>query len=869
VSGISDPQPVTLLPVNTQQKWLMSVLTCNQSRLIVAESGASYHQEHSDDSVLGSERFVEVLVDVPYGFNTEEQEEQKLFIYRVPSDLRVKPGDIVSVPFGTQQIGGIVIQFLDQLSPDLPEHRVKAVEDIICNGFFPSTYWQLLQQVSNYYQTPLISVIRTALPPGLLGKSQRRIRLTSEPIPKDVQLFLNPAAASLLNLLQSSGTKDFTWKYLKQNVINAQRGLKDLLQRKWVESYLEPPSPPRPKLKQAVTLVDDIIPLDLTPRQQEVLTLVIKVLKQQGGELWFNDLIKICSTSSSLLKNLAEKGCIIITEREILRQNQGIFQTPDQPKILNQYQTQSLQTINSLSSYAQVLLHGVTGSGKTEVYLQAIAPILNQGKSALVLVPEIGLTPQLTDRFRARFGDQVFVYHSALSDGERYDTWRNMTLGLPQIIIGTRSAIFAPLPKLGLIILDEEHDSSFKQDQPPPCYHARKVAQWRAELENCPLILGSATPSLETWLEIKQKNQQNRFYLSLPERIQARPLPPIKIVDMRQELRQGNRSIFSYDLQTALNQLQETRQQGILFIHRRGHSTFVSCRSCGYVMECPHCDVSLAYHHEHPNAAQLLRCHYCNYSQLYPQRCPDCDSPYFKHFGSGTQRVIEELNRLFPELKSIRFDSDTTSRKNAHRTLLTQFANKEADLLVGTQMLTKGLDLASVSLVGIVSADGLLHLSDYRASERAFQTLVQVAGRAGRGNDPGRVILQTYTPEHPVIQAVQRHDYESFVATELQQRQELNYPPYGRLILLRLSSFNQQNVEETAKKLAELLLENNLDSDFELLGPAPAPILRVANRYRWQILIKTSQDSSIILPKFSEFNSGSVYITIDIDPLHL
>lgn len=869
MSGISDPQPVTLLPVNTQQKWLMSVLTCNQSRLIVAESGASYHQEHSDDSVLGSERFVEVLVDVPYGFNTEEQEEQKLFIYRVPSDLRVKPGDIVSVPFGTQQIGGIVIQFLDQLSPDLPEHRVKAVEDIICNGFFPSTYWQLLQQVSNYYQTPLISVIRTALPPGLLGKSQRRIRLTSEPIPKDVQLFLNPAAASLLNLLQSSGTKDFTWKYLKQNVINAQRGLKDLLQRKWVESYLEPPSPPRPKLKQAVTLVDDIIPLDLTPRQQEVLTLVIKVLKQQGGELWFNDLIKICSTSSSLLKNLAEKGCIIITEREILRQNQGIFQTPDQPKILNQYQTQSLQTINSLSSYAQVLLHGVTGSGKTEVYLQAIAPILNQGKSALVLVPEIGLTPQLTDRFRARFGDKVFVYHSALSDGERYDTWRNMTLGLPQIIIGTRSAIFAPLPKLGLIILDEEHDSSFKQDQPPPCYHARKVAQWRAELENCPLILGSATPSLESWLEIKQKNQQNRFYLSLPERIQARPLPPIKIVDMRQELRQGNRSIFSYDLQTSLNQLQETRQQGILFIHRRGHSTFVSCRSCGYVMECPHCDVSLAYHHEHPDAAQLLRCHYCNYSQLYPQRCPDCDSPYFKHFGSGTQRVIEELNRLFPELKSIRFDSDTTSRKNAHRTLLTQFANKEADLLVGTQMLTKGLDLASVSLVGIVSADGLLHLSDYRASERAFQTLVQVAGRAGRGNDPGRVILQTYTPEHPVIQAVQRHDYESFVATELQQRQELNYPPYGRLILLRLSSFNQQNVEETAKKLAELLLENNLDSDFELLGPAPAPILRVANRYRWQILIKTSQDSSIILPKLSEFNSGSVYITIDIDPLHL
>ncbi|MGL5133084.1 MAG: primosomal protein N' [Planktothrix sp.] len=847
----------------------MSSLTCDQSKFIVAESGASYYQNDSDNSALNSGAFVEVLVDIPYGFNPEEQEQQKLFTYRVPQDLIIKPGDIVSVPFGNQQLGGIAIQLMDQIPPDLAESRVKAVEDIICNGFFPATYWQLLQQVSNYYQTPLIQVIRTALPPGLLGKSQRRIRLIPETLPQDAQLFLNPAAASILKLLQSSATGDCTWKYLKQNVINSPRGLKDLLQRKWIESYLEPPSPPRPKLKQAVTLIDDIIPLDLTSRQQEVLILVIKVLKQQGGELWLNDLIKICSTSSNLLKNLAEKGCIIITEREVLRQEQGIFQTSDQPKILNQYQTESLQAINCLSGYAQILLHGVTGSGKTEVYLQAIAPILNIGKSALVLVPEIGLTPQLTDRFRARFGEQVFVYHSALSDGERYDTWRNMTLGLPQIIIGTRSAIFAPLPKLGLIILDEEHDSSFKQDQPSPCYHARKVAQWRAELENCPLILGSATPSLESWLEIKHKTQQNRFYLSLPERIQARPMPPIKIVDMRQELRQGNRSIFSYDLQTALHQLKETRQQGILFIHRRGHSTFVSCRSCGYVMECPHCDVSLAYHHEHPDAAQLLRCHYCNYSQLYPQRCPECDSPYFKHFGSGTQRVTEELNRLFPELKCIRFDSDTTSRKNAHRTLLTQFANGEADLLVGTQMLTKGLDLESVSLVGIVSADGLLHLSDYRASERAFQTLVQVAGRAGRGNDPGRVILQTYTPEHPVIQAVQRHDYESFVATELQQRQELNYPPYGRLILLRLSSFNQQDVEQTAQRLAEFLLENNLDSDFELLGPAPAPILRVANRYRWQILIKTAQDSSIILPKFSDFNSGSVYITIDIDPLHL
>ncbi|MBE9142596.1 primosomal protein N' [Planktothrix mougeotii] len=870
----------------------MSSLICDQSKFIVAEPGASYSQDNSGNSVLGSERFVEVLVDIPIKnskFNQEKAEnqeekqqvdlrenyekelavdiqEEKLYIYRVPSHLDVQPGDIVSVSFNSQQLGVIVIRYISQLPNYLSSDRVKDIDDILCKEFFPSTYWQLLQQVANYYQTSLFKVVRVAFPCGLLAKSKRRICLSNlDSIPREPQLFLKSSALHLLKILQSSATGNYSWKYLKSKVRNAEQGLKDLLQRGWVKSYLEPPDIVRPKLQLAATVVEGFIPVDLTPLQRHI----IKVIKEQGGEIWVTHLLKICNTDASTLQRLREKGCIIIANREFLRQEQGIFQTPDQPKVLNQYQTESLQTINSLSGYAQVLLHGVTGSGKTEVYLQAIAPILTQGKSALVLVPEIGLTPQLTDRFRARFGDQVFVYHSALSDGERYDTWRNMTLGLPQIIIGTRSAIFAPLPKLGLIILDEEHDSSFKQDQPSPCYHARKVAQWRAELENCPLILGSATPSLESWLEIKHKTQQNRFYLSLPERIQARPLPPIKIVDMRQELRQGNRSIFSYDLQTALHQLKETRQQGILFIHRRGHSTFVSCRSCGYVMECPHCDVSLAYHHEHPDAAQLLRCHYCNYSQLYPQRCPDCDSPYFKHFGSGTQRVTEELNRLFPEFKCIRFDSDTTSRKNAHRTLLTQFANGEADLLVGTQMLTKGLDLASVSLVGIVSADGLLHLSDYRASERAFQTLVQVAGRAGRGNDPGRVILQTYTPEHPVIQAVQRHDYESFVATELQQRQELNYPPFGRLILLRLSSFNQQDVEETAKKLAEFLLENNLNTDFELLGPAPAPILRVANRYRWQILIKTSQESSIILPKFSEFNSSSVYITIDIDPLHL
>jgi primosomal protein N' (replication factor Y) len=347
-------------------------------------------------------------------------------------------------------------------------------------------------------------------------------------------------------------------------------------------------------------------------------------------------------------------------------------------------------------------------------------------------------------------------------------------------------------------------------------------------------------------------------------------MPPVEVIDMRRELQQGNRSIFSRALQEALQQLQESRQQGILFIHRRGHSTFVSCRSCGYVVDCPHCDVSLSYHYTHEGATELLRCHYCNYTRLHPRNCPECGSPYLKFFGSGTQRVMGELARLFPELRSIRFDSDTTRTKGAHRTLLNRFANGEADLLVGTQMLTKGLDLAQVTLVGVVAADGLLHLGDYRAAERAFQTLTQVAGGGGGGDDPGRAIIQTYSPQHPVIQAVQRHEYESFIQTELEQRAALNYPPYGHLILLRLSGVNEAEVEETAERVADWLEETGVEC--EILGPAPASVTRVARRYRWQILLKFSEGTAARLPNLEQLEAicpAAIALTIDVDPLNM
>jgi primosomal protein N' (replication factor Y) len=853
-------------------------------------------------------QWVEVLVDCPAT--------QGVFIYSLPSDSVVQPGDILSVPFAAQQVGAIALSLLDQLPPDLSPTQVRPVTEVVTHSFFPPHYWTLLNQVAQYYCTPLMSVLRVALPPGLLGRSQRRLRLV---IPASSNLDLSGlslTARHILQLLKAQKTGDYSWRYLQRQVKGAQRGIRELRQRGWVEHYLEPPAAIRPKRRQAVTLTATpmLDSLDLTGRQREVL----ETLKRQGGEVWMTELLQLCQTSSSTLKALAEKGWVMIHFRELLRTEQAPIAPRDRPQVLTPDQSQALAAITALSGCTQVLLHGVTGSGKTEVYLQAIAPILQRGDSALVLVPEIGLTPQLTDRFRARFGNQVCVYHSALADGERYDTWRQMLSGSPQVVIGTRSAVFAPLPKLGLIVLDEEHDTSFKQDHPAPCYHARTVAHWRSHLSNCPLLLGSATPSLESWLEVVGDNrledtesrqrdtgtQRHRdtetdigtrspsprsspsppspftassspssLYLSLPERIYARPLPPVTIVDMRQELQAGNHSIFSRTLQTALQTLQAKQQQGILFIQRRGHSTFVSCRSCGYVLDCPNCDVALAYHLTHEQARPLLRCHYCNFTRVHPPHCPECQSPYLKYFGSGTQRVTQELSRMFPQLRCLRFDSDTTRTKGAHRAILTRFAQGEADILVGTQMLTKGIDLPQVTLVGVIAADGLLFLSDYRASERAAQTLTQVAGRSGRGDDPGQVIVQTYAAQNAVVQAVRQHDYLTFIQNELRHRQRLNYPPYGRLILLRLSSPDPEVVEATAQELAMVLHTLQADDHrFEILGPAPAQVMRVARRYRWQILLKFPKAMALSdLPDLSQVRSlcpAQVHLTIDVDPLN-
>lgn len=816
----------------------------------------------------GVASWVEVLVDCPGA--------QGLFTYRLEAGLAVQPGDILSVPFGGQQVGAIAIRCPPSLPETVAIEQVRPVEAVVQSGFFPPFYWELLHRVAAYYQTPLLQVIRVALPNGLLARSQRRIRLRSQAPDAAMVATLSRPAQTLLTTLQASKTGDYSWQYLQRHSQGAHRALQELVKLGYVESYLEPPTPIRPKLRQAVTLTTKAAdPTELTPRQQDILA----VLRRQGGELWLADVLQHCQTSTTTLKQLERKQYVTMQAREVLRAEGGGALPADQPKAVTPAQAQALAELHALDRYTEVLLHGVTGSGKTEVYLQAIAPRLQRGESVLVLVPEIGLTPQLTDRFRARFGERVRVYHSALSEGERYDTWRQMLQPTPQVIIGTRSAVFAPLPHLGLLILDEEHDTSFKQAQPAPCYHARTIARWRAELANCPLLLGSATPALESWVrsqvasgprsELEKAARPPAVYLSLPTRVNAQPLPTITVVDMRQELLQGQRSLFSRPLQAALQTLMDEQHQGILFVPRRGHSTFVSCRSCGYVVTCPHCDVSLTYHQPQPEATPLLRCHYCNYVQLQPQTCPSCDSSYFKHFGSGTQRVMQELNTLFPALRVLRFDSDTTRTKGSHRSLLARFAAGEADILLGTQMLTKGIDLPQVTLVGIVAADGLLHLSDYAASERTFQVLTQVAGRCGRGDRPGQVILQTYSPENPVIQAVQQQDYVAFVQAELRQRALLHYPPCGHLILLRFASPHPVAVQQAAERVATALAAH-LPATVDRLGPAPATILKVAGRYRWQLLLKFPLHLTPELPDRAALQAlcpSNVSLLIDVDPI--
>jgi len=803
--------------------------------------------------------FVQVLVDC---VGIEEP-----LTYAVPEDMSVQAGDILHVPLKDRIVAAIALECTD--SCEIAPAQLKPVLEVVGRGLFSHKYWLLLHRVAKYYATPLIQTLRCALPPRVLQRSPYRHQLIACPLSPNR---LSLAGLTVWQLFQAH--PDMSHRYLQQQAKGlAMAGLRELRTLGCICTYIAHQALPQTQWQEVVVLKAVTAP-SLTRRQQEVL----HILSKHHGELPKGELLQLAKTAPATLKKLEAQGCVVLVRREVWRlAGKGQEISPDQPKRLTPHQQAALQRIRqSLGQCQTFLLDGVTGSGKTEVYLQVIAEVLQQGQSALVLVPEISLTPQLTERFRARFGDRlVLQYHSQLSDGERFDAWRRMLSPEPQIVIGTRSAVFAPLPHLGIIILDEEHDASFKQEQPQPCYHARLVSQWRSQLEQIPLVLGSATPSAETLYAHKQGKL---IHLPLPQRIGNKSLPPITVVDMRQELANGNYSIFSHCLQAAIAETTAQQQQVILFIHRRGFNTFVSCRWCGHVLKCPHCDVSLTYHlspspeQEEPTQAGSLVCHYCGYRQPKPSHCPVCGSSAIKHFGSGTQKVEQELRRKFPHLRAIRFDSDTTGSKDQHRLLLEDFRKGKAEVLIGTQMLTKGLDIPAVTLVGIVSADGLLNFSDYRASERACQTLLQVAGRCGRGDRQGRVILQTYTPDHPAILSVQNYQYHQFLYAELEHRASLNYPPHSTLVLIRLSSTKAELVERSANTLAEWLRQQ-LGDRCQVLGASPAPIAFLSDRWRWQIMLKLPPADYHHLPSLGDLRqvigNSNVRLSIDIDPLQI
>lgn len=592
---------------------------------------------------------------------------------------------------------------------------------------------------------------------------------------------------------------------------------------------------------------------------------IIEFFKTNSGKYTKSELINDHSISQYKLNKLIENEVLSIEEESVFRYNDRVYNkdsaktlTIEQENIIREY-------INSDDT--MFLLKGVTGSGKTEVYMKLVERVLLEGKSAIILVPEIALTPQMIERFKGRFGVNVALFHSKLSDGERFDEWFRVKEGKAKVIVGARSAIFLPAKNLGLIIIDEEHENTYKSEQNPK-YQTKEVAEYLSELKGCKVILGSATPSIETYYRALTGEMK---LLELNSRVDNKPMPPMKVIDMRNELKGGNKSLFSRELFIAIQERLKRKEQIILFLNRRGFSTFVSCRSCGYVFKCDECDISMTYHKN-----GLLICHYCGKTKREPRECPKCHSKYVKFFGAGTQRVEEEVKKYFNNVRILRMDVDTTRDKHSYERIYNTFKNGEADILIGTQMVSKGLDFKNVTLVGILAADMSINIPDYRAAERTFQIITQVAGRAGRGDKQGEVLIQTYTPQHYSLQYAVNYDYEGFYEKEFTVRAMMKYPPFGKLLLINGTSKKEELLKNFMHKITMMikpLVESCLD--IEILGPIPCMISKVKENYRWQIVIKGEFDSYFsknikeILYDENKNVYNDIRISMDINPNNL
>ena len=591
---------------------------------------------------------------------------------------------------------------------------------------------------------------------------------------------------------------------------------------------------------------EDVSCLKLNQSQEKILEKV-----RENGRVLKKDLSLI---SDSSLKTLVKKGILIEEKCEHYRLNysSGVVEkkvlTADQDNVVNSV---------SLDNHDVYLLHGVTGSGKTEVYMELIEKVLDVGKTSIVLVPEISLTPQMVNRFQSRFGDKIAALHSALSDGEKYDEWRRIVRGEASIVIGARSAIFAPLNNIGLIIIDEEHSDSYKQTDTNPRYNAKDIAIIRGLYYNCPVIMGSATPSLEV---MARANKGVYKLLSLPNRINGKELPVVKIIDMNDKIKKS-KGHFSSDLVLSIDEKLNKGEQVILFLNRRGYSSFVTCKNCGYTFKCPHCDISLTYH----KSSNTLRCHYCGYGTKVYDTCPECKEKSINDLGVGTQKIEEELNELFPDARVLRMDFDTTSRKGAHEEMIESFKNHEYDILLGTQIVAKGLDFANVTLVGVINADTSLNIPDFRSSENTFSLLSQVAGRSGRSEKTGEVIIQTFNPEHYAISFAKKHDYLGFYNKEMEMRKILKYPPFYYLCYIKISGKDPNYIFGEANKIKRSLERNLLSTS--ILGPSQCTIFKVNNIYRYGIILKYKKEEKLkeILEKIIEHYKSDQRIKIDID----
>ena len=589
---------------------------------------------------------------------------------------------------------------------------------------------------------------------------------------------------------------------------------------------------------------------------------IVNLIKEKDGELTKSEIINDYSLSSYSLNKLIENGYLLTEDRVVYRYNTRSY-IEESKNVLNDEQKNAFNKILN-SDKKGFLLKGVTGSGKTEVYMNLVGETLTEGKSAIVLVPEISLTPQMIERFKGRFGKNVALFHSKLSQGERFDEWYRIKKGEARLVVGARSAIFLPLDNLGIIIIDEEHENTYKSEQNPK-YLTKEVAKFLSEIKGCKYILGSATPSIETYYEALNGKLE---LVEIKNRVSNRPLPQMEIVDMREELKSRNLSLLSRSLYNEMKETLERKEQIILFLNRRGFSSFVSCRSCGYVFKCPECDLSMTYHKN-----GYLICHYCGRAQREQKVCPECGSKYVKFFGAGTQRVEEEVKKYFPKARVMRMDVDTTRNKDSHENIYNAFKSGEGDVLIGTQMVSKGLDFKNVTLVGVLAADISLNIPDYRSSERTYQIITQVAGRAGRGEKKGKVVIQTYTPNSLSLQYAIENNYNDLYNEEIKVRKIMNYPPFSTIFLINSISKDERKLKGFMNKVGESL-RKLLDSreNIQILGPVPCIITKLKDNYRWQIIIKGNLDNKLklkikdILYELNKSVYNEIRISMDINP---